>query len=173
MDPAASKYLAKDDLYDSNPQNFRFNMFQGSDYQAMPGVYGAASYNETYYVPTANYYYKSEKAIVEPQIISAVQTNSNVPQTFPSNAQVPEQVQTSQVGFGDSEIKQESDIDVNSLKKVPENVLKAFDNPTINVESVSFKPKEKNLTLQVGKGNSNELVKTIKKKLPKSKMKFL
>lgn len=173
MDPAVSRYLAMDELYNPNPQNVRFNMFQNTDFQAMPGVFGAALNNETYYVPYSNYYYKSEKSIAEPKIISAAQKNSIIPGTIPSDAQLPEQEQKSQVGFGDSDIKQDNEIDPNSLKKVPDNILKAFDNPTINVDSVLFKPQEKKHMSQIGKGNPNKLSKTMKKKLPKSKMKFL
>ena len=39
MDPEASQYLAMDKLYNPNPQNVHFYMFQKTDFQATPAIF--------------------------------------------------------------------------------------------------------------------------------------
>lgn len=173
MDPSASRYLVQDDLSNPNPTNVRFNVYQVQDFQATPGMYGAAAFKDPYYVPFSNFYYKNEKDMPDIKNVTAIQDIKQIPLTTTVNAQIPEEIKTSQVGFGDNQINQDSDINLESLEKVPENVLLAFENPTIKVNTISFKPKDKKSNSQTGKGHLNVAQKTAFKKLPKSKMKFV
>jgi hypothetical protein len=173
MDPSAFKYLSRDRIY---PRNVHLNPFLGGETHPSPGIYGAAKGCPTFFVPiTKPEYQLAKKTEAYPTLVQVDETI--VPSTsISASSQLPQQTLINQVGFGnkdsdlsDSEI--ESNIDSNSLKTVPDTVLKAFSNPSMTVVSTAFKPKEKKLLSQSGSGSV--VKKAYTKKVQNSKMKFI
>lgn len=163
MDPSAIKHLSRERIY---PRDVNLSPFQAVESHPLPGVYGAARFYPTVYVPMQEYKYVLTKTDSGPPK-SATDVQDVVSVTPPK-----EDYLKTQIGFGNGqeEIDSDGDIDLKSLEKVPQNVLKAFENPSMTVSSASYKPKEKKIiNSQSGQGKS-----FIKKtKTIKSKIKFV
>jgi hypothetical protein len=178
MDPKFAKYLAKTTIY---PQNVRLTEFQGRASFPTPGIYGAARGAPTFFVPQSIPQYQVSKQLNDiPQTSTNDQDAVIVPNTSSNSlSQLSEQIPVNQTGFGDVRVNNSNnseidlDIDLNSLKKVSDSVLQAFENPVIHVETEVFNPKKKKLNLQTGKGQATVRKKYESKKLPKSQMKFI
>ncbi len=173
VDQSALQYFNRDDIY---PHNLHLTAFQGDESHSSPGIYGAAQSRGTYFVPMPEPDYLLPKKdniperAVELDLKKIPQTSQNVA------AQISGQQLSNQVGFGkknesiseDDDDQINSSIDYKSLTKVPDNILNAFDNPKMAVATESFKPKEKKIIQQEGKGAKKKLNKQLK-----SRMKFI
>ncbi len=130
------------------------NEFQVPSSSPMPGIFGAARSPNGVIVPyNLTPKYEVSKVISSvPAVLSGIQDTIEVPKTAPiETSQFPLQIAEAktlaahQIGFGNKkEIDEEGDIDLESSKPVSEGILAAFGHPTIDVETVVFKPKEKN-----------------------------
>ena len=173
MDSRYSKFLNKSNKYVTS---LHLTEFQGPSSVPTPGFFGVSRGVPTFILPYHQIpkYEKSKGISKLPESLINIQDITKVPPTAPNeNATLPFQVQqgVSQIGFGTADVSDENssnDIDLKNFKKVPDKVLEAFQSPSIDVQTVNFKPKEKKIISQIGKGKKNVSLKS-KKHL----MKFL
>lgn len=155
MDSRYSKFLRKTNKY---VRSLHLNEFQGPSSTPTPGLFGVSRGAQTYILPypVMPKYEVTKNVSVLPESLTDIQNITKVPPIAPNETvqfSAQEAHPGSQIGFGlKEENLSDNEIDMKSFQKVPDNVLLAFENPTIDVQSVKFEPKEKKLLPQIGKG---------------------
>ncbi len=146
----------------------RLNPFQATPIMSNPGA-GASNFLSTPMVPI---YGENLYSQTKDNADSTVTKLENKVQA-PMNDNV--DIQNAQRGFGivqqedeDKEEITEADLNTDSLKKMDQSVLQAFESPVIKTSSFNFEPKKrKAITIEENKGEPK-----IKKKI-KGKLKFV
>lgn len=167
MDPFFQAQIYQCPYYPSPPP--RLTPYQATPFMTNPGA-GTSNFVSTPMVPTyGENLYSQTKDNAEP---SVTKLENKVQAPMSDNVDI----QNAQQGFGvvkeerteKEESSNESDMNTDSLQKMDQSVLQAFQSPVIKTSSFNFEPKKRKANVEL----TNSQEPKIKKKL-KGKIKFV